>query len=227
MTNNSNVYENEASSVTTFNWRQPSQLFNWIKYLIKNPVGASRQIAAAEVFALPLAIIAMNITAVFIASIICVVAANTRYSFYLSWLHIPLAGVVTLAVLMAAVFDFGFAGLLFVSTNIIFGQKTAFSKMLSMVSCKVAIDSLFILVGSVFMFISSFLLYPFIIVGNIISFTVIITVYNEEIELSPIKKLYGFACPVAVISVIMLVLFKAISSFIAAGMYGYMNWFQM
>ncbi len=223
MVNNSNTYEHETcGSSIAFNWRQPLQLLRWFLYLIKNPSGAARQIAASEVIAQPLVIITVNIIAVFIASIVCAAVINARH-FYLSWVHIPLAGTAVISALMAAVFDFGLAGLLFVNTGIIFRQKTTFARMLSIVSGKVAIDSLFILAGTVFMLINTLFFFLFAITGNIISFTLIITLYNEETELPPPKKLYGFSLPLAIVFVILLVLLKAVSSFSVSGM-SYIGW---
>lgn len=216
MTENSNIYE-------TFNWRQPSQLFNWILHLVRNPASTAREIAGSRGMAFPLILVAMNIASVFVASIICIVAIKVRYSSYLLWVHIPFAGIIILAVLMATVFDFGLAGLLFVSTDIIFRQNTTFAKMLSMVSAKVAIDSIFVLAGSVLMFISNFFFSLCIIAGNIISFTILVTVYNEEVEIPSLKKLYSFSLSVTVIFIVLLVLLKAVSSFAVGSVLSYVG----
>lgn len=216
MTENSNVYggHETGSSAAEFNWKQPSQLFSLLLQFVKNPLEAARQIVYSEVIALPFVLVAINIITIFVASIICIIATKIKYGFYLSLIHIPLAVIVMMTVFVSAIFDFGLAGLLFISTNLIFKHKIGFLKILSMVGSKVVIDSIFMLVGSIFVFISSFFFYIFIITGNIISFAVLITVYNEE-ELSPLKKLYSFSFSTVVVSIMLFSLLKILSSFLA------------
>ncbi len=40
------------------------------------------------------AMVFINLISVVIASIICVIILNIRYSLYFSWIHIPLAGII-------------------------------------------------------------------------------------------------------------------------------------
>ncbi len=66
---------------------------------------------------------------------------------------------------------------MFVSTGIIFKEKTSFYKMLYITRGKVITDLLFLLAGSAFMLLGSFFFFMFAIAGNIISFTIIIITY--------------------------------------------------
>lgn len=228
-----NYYENslcgnDAGNSTTesnvsFNFKHPSQVLHWLMYLIRNPSGAIRQASAAENMVQPLIMAAINVISVFLASIICVIIMNIKYNFYLSWVHIPAAGIIVFAILLATIFDFGFPGLLFVSTNIIFKEKTTFAKMLSLTGGKVIIDSVFILAGSVSMLLSNFFFLLFAVAGNIISFTVLVTVYNEETRLPTAKKIYSISCPLAITSIIMLIILKAVSSLLMGNIYSYAN----
>lgn len=218
-------YNNTAAIPDAFNWKQPSQVLHWIKHLIRNPVGTVRQMAAAEDIIPPLALVFINLISVFLASIICVIIINIRYSLYFSWIHIPSAGIIILALLLAAVFDFGFPGLLFVSTSIIFKEKTSFYKILSITGSKVITDSLFILAGSVFMLLGSFFFFLFAIAGNIISFAIIITVYNEEIHLPQTKKIYSISLSLIIISIVITIILKTFISVIAGNIFSYINLF--
>lgn len=150
--NNNNI----AAITAAFNWKQPSQILQWLLKLIRNPVSAVRQVVDSGDISQPLVLFFINLISVFLASTICVIILNIRYSFYFSWIHISSAGIIILSVLLAAVFGFGFPGLLFVSTGIIFKEKTSFYKMFSLAGCKVIIDSIFILAGSVFMLFGNF-----------------------------------------------------------------------
>lgn len=218
-------YNNTAAIPDAFNWKQPSQVLHWIKHLIRNPAGTVRQMAAAEDIIPPLALVFINLISVFLASIICVIIINIRYSLYFSWIHIPSAGIIILALLLAAVFDFGFPGLLFVSTSIIFKEKTSFYKILSITGSKVITDSLFILAGSVFMLLGSFFFFLFAIAGNIISFAIIITVYNEEIHLPQTKKIYSISLSLIIISIVITIILKTFISVIAGNIFSYINLF--
>ncbi|MCX4327613.1 MAG: hypothetical protein OSJ45_10005 [Lachnospiraceae bacterium] len=212
---------NTAESNICFNLKKPSQVLHWLIYLIKDPAGAIRQAAAVENMAQPLTLAGINVLSVFLASIICVVVMNVRYSFYFSWVHIPSAGIIIFSVLLATVFDFGFPGLLFVSTSIIFKEKTTFAKMLSLSGGKVIIDSVFILAGSVFMMLSNFFFLLFAIAGNIISFTALVTAYNKETKLPAAKKIYSFSGSLAIISIIMAIILKVVSPLFIGNIYSY------
>lgn len=172
------VYNNSNTGSSTPGWKQPAQFFHWLVYFLKNPVNAARQLISDSDIIKPLVLVAINIASVFIASIICVVIMNIRYSLYFSWVHIPSTGIIIFAVLLALVFDFGFPGLLFVSTGIIFKEKTSFYKMLYITRGKVITDLLFLLAGSAFMLLGSFFFFMFAVAGNIISFTIIIITYK-------------------------------------------------
>lgn len=220
------LYGNDAENSTSknnasFNFKQPSQVLHWLMYLIRNPAGAIRQASSAENMVQPLIMAAINVISIFLASIIFVIIMNIKYSFYLSWVHIPAAGIVVFTVLLATVFDFGFPGLLFVSTSIIFKEKTTFAKMLSLTGGKVITDSVFILAGSVSMLLSNFFFFLFAVAGNIISFTMLVTVYNEETKLPTAKKIYSFSGSLAITSIIMIIIFKTVSSLLMGNIYSY------
>lgn len=220
-------YNNSTNTAipAVFDWKQPSQVLHWIKQLIRNPASTVGQMAAAEDITQPLVLVFINLISVFLASIICVIILNIRYSLYFSWIHIPSAGIVILALLLAAVFDFGFPGLLFVSTSIIFKEKTSFYKILSITSGKVITDSLFILTGSVFMLLGSFFFFMFSIAGNIISLAIIITVYNEAIHLPQTKKIYSISISLIIISIIIIIILKTFTSILAGNIFNYINLF--
>lgn len=217
--NNSNI----AAMPAAFDWKKPSQVFHWLLYFIRNPASAVKQVLAAEDITQPLALVFINLISIFITSIICVIVLNIRYSLYFSWIHIPSAGIIILTLLLAAVFDFGFPGLLFVSTGIIFKEKTSFYKMLSMAGGKVIIDSVFILAGSVFMIFGSFFFFLFAIAGNILSFAVLITIYNEEINLPQIKKIYNISLSLTIIYITIIIICKVFTSVLAGNIYSYIN----
>lgn len=226
-----NYYENniynsskEAGSSVLY-WKQPAQFFKWLSHLLKNPVNAIRQVMEDNDIIKPLILVIINIASVFLASIICVVIMNIRYSLYFSLVHIPYVGIIIFSVLLALVFDFGFPGLLFVSTSIIFKEKTTFSKMLSITGGKVIIDSLFIITGSVLMLFSSSFFFISIVTGNIISFTILATLYNEESSLAADKKIYSLSVPAAVISIITIIILKAVLSFSTGSILNYTSWF--
>ena len=217
-----NYYENRlyaSNSRNTVNsdvppdWKQPSELLHWLVQLIKSPYNAVKQAASGDNIKLPLILVAMNLISVLITSIICVIIMNIRYRLYFSWVHIPLSGIIIFTLLLAIVFDFGFSGLLFVSTSIIFKEKAPFSKMLALTGSKAVTDSLFLLAGSVFMLLGSFFFFLFTAIGNIISFTMLITVYNEETSLPADKKIYSLSVSLALISIFIMVIVKAVSSF--------------
>lgn len=222
--NNSNTGSKDTGSSTPV-WKQPAQFFHWLVYFLKNPVNAARQLISDSDIIKPLVLVAINIASVFIASIICVVIMNIRYSLYFSWVHIPSTGIIIFAVLLALVFDFGFPGLLFVSTSIIFKERTTFSKMLSITGGKIIIDSLFILAGSVLMLFGSFFFFISVATGNIISFTILITLYNKESRLMADKKVYSLSVPVVVISIIIIIMLKAVLSFSIGNILNYTGWF--
>ena len=119
-------------------------------------------------------------------------------------------GIIIITLLLALVFDFGFSGLLFVSTGIIFKEKTMFSKMLALTGVKVVTDSLFLLTGSLFMFLGNFFFFIFVIAGNIISLTTLIHVYNEESSLPANKKIYSISSALVIIYTIIMVIIKAV-----------------
>ncbi len=219
------VYNNSNTGSSTPGWKQPAQFFHWLVYFLKNPVNAARQLISDSDIIKPLVLVAINIASVFIASIICVVIMNIRYSLYFSWVHIPSTGIIIFAVLLALVFDFGFPGLLFVSTSIIFKERTTFSKMLSITGGKIIIDSLFILAGSVLMLFGSFFFFISVATGNIISFTILITLYNKESRLMADKKVYSLSVPVVVISIIIIIMLKAVLSFSIGNILNYTGWF--
>lgn len=230
-----NYYENSIYNSSTTgttkadssipDWKQPAQFFHWLLYLLKNPVNAIRQVTADSGIIKPLILVAINIASVFFASIICVVIINIRYSIYFSLVHIHSIGIIILAVMLALVFDFGFPVLLFVSTSIIFKEKTTFSKMLSITGGKIIIDSLFILAGSVLMLLGNFFFFISVITGNIISFTILITLYNKESRLVADKKVYSLSVAMAVISIIIIIILKAGLSFSTGSILSYASWF--
>lgn len=174
----SNNTEKTAGSNAMPDWKQPSNVLQWFVQLIKNPASAARQVAAEGNIKTSLILIAINLISVLITSIIFVLVINIRYRLYFSWINIFLPGIIIITLLLALVFDFGFSGLLFVSTGIIFKEKTSFYKMLYITRGKVITDLLFLLAGSAFMLLGSFFFFMFAVAGNIISFTIIIITYK-------------------------------------------------
>lgn len=225
--NNTQDYNNNNITAipVVFNWKQPSQMVQWMLQFIRNPVSAVRRVVSSGDISQPLAMVFINLISVFIASVICVIILNIRYSLYFSWLHIPSAGIIIFSLLLAAIFDFGFPGLLFVSTGIIFKEKTSFYKMLSITGGKVITDSLFLLAGSAFMLLGSFFFFLFAIAGNIISFAIIITIYNEEISLPQTRKIYSISIPLIIISIIIIIILKIFTSLLAGNIFSYINLF--
>lgn len=221
----SNNSKNAVKGNTPPYWKQPLKLLHWYIHLIKNPASAVRQIVAADNIKIPLILIAINLISVLIASIICTITINIRYRLYFPWFHVPSATIIISAMLLALVFNFGFSGLLFVSTSIIFKEKAAFSKILALTGSKVVTDSLFLLAGSVFMLLGSLFFFLFTAAGNIISFTMLITAYNEETMLPADKKIYSFSCPLVLIFVIMIIILKAVSPLITGNSFWYTTLF--
>lgn len=88
--NNSNITAIPAE----FNWKQLSQMVQWMLQFIRNPVSAVRQVAVPGDISQPLDMVFINLISVVIASIICVIILNIRYSLYFSWIHIPSAGII-------------------------------------------------------------------------------------------------------------------------------------
>ncbi|MCI9079598.1 MAG: hypothetical protein HFH68_11885 [Lachnospiraceae bacterium] len=220
----SNNTEKTANSNIPLDWKQPSHFLHWLVQLIKNPAGAARQVAGADIKT-SLILIAINLIAVLVASVIFVIIINIKYRLYLSWVNISLSGIIILALLLALVFDFGFSGLLFVSTSIIFKEKTTFSKMLALVAGKVTTDSIFLLTGSVFMLLGSFFFFIITTVGNILSVTTLIYVYNENSSLPSDKKIYSISIALAAIYIIMMVIIKAVPSLFIGNILNFTNIF--
>lgn len=223
MVKNCNYFENDDSkknpvkcSEAVFNWQKPLQVIQWFFHLIRSPIDAIRLLVLSGETAGPVALIILNVISVFIASILCVIFMKLKYSLYFSWIHIPSAGIILLMTLFSAIFDFGFAGLLFVSTSIIFKGKAGFTKILSMVSGKVIIDSVFILAGSILMLIGNFFFFSSVMIGNILSITILITIYNEEIKLPSLKKIYSFSAAFAASFIIMIIMWRIAMSLLAA-----------
>lgn len=211
----SGLYASKGTGKTTDSnampdWKQPSNILQWLVQLIKNPASAARQVAAGGNIKTSLILVAINLMSVLIASIIGVLVINIRYKLYFSLVNISLSGIIIIALLLALVFDFGFSGLLFVSTSIIFKEKTMFSKMLALTGVKVVTDSLFLLAGSLFMFLGNFFFFIFVAAGNIISLTTLIHVYNEESSLPAGKKIYSISGALVVIYTIIMVIIKAV-----------------
>ena len=206
----SNNTEKTAGSNAMPDWKQPSNVLQWFVQLIKNPASAARPVAAEGNIKPALILIAINLISVLITSIIFVLVINIRYRLYFSWINIFLPGIIIITLLLALVFDFGFSGLLFVSTGIIFKEKTMFSKMLALTGVKVVTDSLFLLTGSLFMFLGNFFFFIFVIAGNIISLTTLIHVYNEESSLPANKKIYSISSALVIIYTIIMVIIKAV-----------------
>lgn len=207
----SNSAEEKAGSNVIQDWKQPLDFLRWLVQLIKNPASAARQVAAGDNIKAPLILVAMNLVSVLTAGIICVLIINIRYRLYFTWFNISLSGIIIFALLLAIVFNFGFSGLLFVSTNIIFKEKTTFSKMLALTGGKAVTDSLFLLAGSLFMFLGNFFFFIFVAAGNIISITTLIFIYNEESSLPANKKIYSISGALAVTYAVIMVIIKTVT----------------
>lgn len=193
------------------NWKQPSNLMKYFISLFKNPIETVSKFALSGDMASSLALIVINV----ISGVILAISFRLRYGLYLSWFHIPVVGIVSIMVLLAAVFDFGLAGILFLSTGTIFKGETTFSKMLALSAGKVAIDSVFILLGGAFSIISTFFFILPVVAGNILSFAVLIVSYGEITDISYPKKLYSVAGSVSVAMLIMTVSWRVIYGIIA------------
>lgn len=218
---------NTRCSHVAFNWKHPSGFPKWLWQLIKNPTRAAQPVVQSDDITQPLVLTILNIISVFLAAVISMVIMGIRYSIYMSWLHISLAGIVIFATASAAAFDFGFPGLLFVSTGIIFREKTTFSKMLSLSGCKVIIDSIFILAGSLLMLPGNFFFFISVFIGNILSFAMLVTLYNEEIHLPPAKKIYCLSGSFAAITIVILILLKAVFPVLTSNILSYMDLMQL
>ncbi len=215
-----NYYENrlytstgageKAGSNAIPDWKQPLNFLRWLVQFVKNPAGAARQLAVGDNIQTSLILVAINLISVLTAGIICVIIMNIRYRLYFSWVNVSLSGIIIIGLLLALFFDFGFSGLLFVSTNIIFKEKTMFSKMLALTGGKIVTDSLFLLAGSLFMLLGNFFFFISVAVGNIISITTLIYVYNEESSLPANKKIYSISGALVVTYTIIMVIIKAV-----------------
>lgn len=206
----SNNTRETAGSDAMPDWKHPSHFMHWLVQLIKNPASTARQLVTCGNIKMSLILIAMNLLSVLISGIICVLAMNIRYRLYFSWFNISLSGIIIISLLLALVFDFGFSGLLFVSTSIIFKERTTFSKMLALTGGKIATDSLFLFAGSLFMFLGNFFFFIFAFAGNTISIATLIFVYNEESRLPASKKIYSISGALAVIYAIMMVIARTL-----------------
>ncbi len=191
-------------------WRQPANIVKYFTALFKNPVEMMSRFALSGDMASSIALIIMNIIAVFISGIMLAISFRLRYGMYMSWLHISGIGIIAVMVLLSVVFDFGLAGILFLSTGTIFKEETTFSKMLALTASKVAMDSVFIFLGGVLSVISTFFFILLIVAGNILSFAVLILSYGEITDISYPKKLYSIAGSVSVIMIIMVISWRII-----------------
>ena len=215
-----NYYENRlytstgagetAGSNAIPDWKQPLNFLRWLVQFVKNPASAAGQLAAGDNIQTSLILVAINLISVLTAGIICVIIMNIRYRLYFSWVNVSLSGIIIIGLLLALFFDFGFSGLLFVSTNIIFKEKAMFSKMLALTGGKIVTDSLFLLAGSLFMLLGNFFFFISVAAGNIISITTLIYVYNEESSLQTNKKIYSISGALVVTYTIIMVIIKAV-----------------
>ena len=127
--------------------------------------------------------------------------------------------VVLFSTIGAAAYDFGFAGLLYLSTRCFFKEDTSYGKMLAIVGGKVLLDSVFIVAGVVIMILSSQLGMFVISFGMIFTTIISIMAYNKVSTLSDTKKVYGYFIAYAIlVLIIMLVVYILAGSMASAGM---------
>ena len=191
-------------------WRQPANIMRYFNALFKNPVEMVSRFALSGDMTSSLVLIIMNIIAVFISGIMLVISFKLRYGMYMSWLHISGIGIIAVMVLLSTVFDFGLAGILLLSTGTIFKEETTFSKMFALTAGKVAVDSVFILLGGILSVISTFFFILPVVAGNILSFAVLIVSYGEITNISYPKKLYSIAGSISIIMIIMTISWRII-----------------
>lgn len=189
---------------------QAASLPQRVKSLFKNPVEEIRSLAGEGSLAAPLGMIVANILAVLVLSVIVMLAINGKLrgelGAYVKELDLPYAKAVLFFTVTAIVVNFAQAACLFASEKLLFRGAFTPGAALSLTGGKALIDTLFLIAGVVFAMFSPKFGLAFILIGDLLTSSILAVSYTELSQLPQPQKVYSYFAAQFVFAIVVLVL---------------------
>lgn len=193
-------------------------VFTNIVDLFKDPIGTVKRIADENKLMPPMIMVIINIVVIYLVSVISMVTVRIKLGDYAEWISIPYVRIVLTTTILAAIYDFALAGALFLSTKVFFKEETTFPKMLSIVGSKVILDSIFIIIGAIFMILNRTLGMLIIAVGMMFTTIIFIMSFQKISVLTDAKKFYALFIGMVMQTIVMVIIYYMIANSIVSSL---------
>lgn len=205
---NQNVSSNELGNKIKF-------VFSKVLNMFKSPSATINEFIEKNDSQYGVIMMAINVIGIFVISLIQFLYLNSKL-----YNMLPVAQLVIIAVIIAAVSTFGFASLLFVFTNKAFKSDASLAHIFSINGVTSVLSICLQIVVILFTLLSA----KFGLILSVISFiytsVIFITNYNETVKLDTDKKTYALFITYGAIFIIQLIIFSMFVSSAISGTLG-------
>lgn len=175
-----------------------TNVFSKIVPILKHPVEGASQIASMGDSILGIEMIIFNLGVIAILLVLAMIEMRFRLGQYAAWVNIPYVKIVISAVAVDAAVYFSMAGLLLMTSKMIFRADTSFAEIISVIGTKALLDALITVVSMLLLIGSSKVALVSLTIGMIYSTLVFLFSYADSVELEGSKKVYSvlitYAC---------------------------------